>query len=313
MANLPRLGNKNKCINFVLLSTFRNFAPDFYNNKVKFAFNLVMKTMMKLRINQLMVPVCAIILFTACSTPQNVALFPEVSNGTTIAMAASKGIVLKANDKLSIVVNTKSAELNNALNMPVTNQIIGYNEVQSTNQSRATSGYTINPDGNIDFPLIGAVKAAGFTRSELASHLKNVLEEKSVAKDAVVTVEFLNVGFSVLGEVEEPGFYPFENDKTTLLQALGKAGDMTIYGNRNNVKVVRMNEGQQEVYVIDMLDTQKLMQSPAYILQQNDVVYVEPNNYRKRQSTANASEVTTASFWLSALSVLATFAMLVFK
>ena len=198
---------------------------------------------MKLRINQLIVPACAIILFAACSTPKDVALFPETSDGATYAITESKGITLKSNDKLSIVVNTKSAELNNALNMPVTNQIIGYNEVQSTNQSRATSGYTIDSDGNIDFPLIGAVKAAGFTRSELASHLKNVLQEKSVAKDAVVTVEFLNVGFSVLGEVEEPGFYPFENDKTTLLQALGKAGDMTIYGNRSNVKVVRMNGG----------------------------------------------------------------------
>lgn len=268
---------------------------------------------MKLRINDLIAPACAIILLTACSTPKNIALFPETSDGATYAITESKGITLKPNDKLSIVVNTKSAELNNALNMPVSTQIIGYSEVQSTNQSRATSGYTIDADGNIDFPLVGTVKAAGFTRSELASHLKTVLEEKNVAREAIVTVEFLNVGFSVLGEVEEPGFYPFENDKTTLLQALGKAGDMTIYGNRSSVKVIRMKDGQQEVFVIDMLDTKKLMQSPAYILQQNDVVYVEPNNYRKRQSTANASEVTTASFWLSALSVLATFAMLIFK
>jgi polysaccharide export outer membrane protein len=272
-----------------------------------------MKTMMKPRINHLIAPVCAIILFAACSTPKDVAYFPEISNGTTFNMTDSKGITLKSNDKLSIVVNTKSAELNNALNMPVSTQIIGYSEVQSTNQSRATSGYTIDADGNIDFPLIGMVKAAGFTRAELANSLKRTLEEKNVAKDAVVTVEFLNVGFSVLGEVEEPGFYPFENDKTTLLQALGKAGDMTIFGNRNNVKVVRMNGDQQEVFVVDMLNTKELMKSPAYILQQNDVVYVEPNNYRKRQSTANASEITTASFWLSALSVLATISMLIFK
>ena len=271
---------------------------------------------MKLRINQLIAPVCAIILFTACSTPKNIALFPEVSNGTSIAIAESNGIVLKPNDKLSIIVNTKSAELNNALNMPVSSQIIGYNEIQSTNQSRATSGYTIDANGNIDFPLIGTVKAGGFTRSELASSLKKILENRNVAKDAVVTVEFLNVGFSVLGEVTEPGFgfYPFENDKTTLLQALGKAGDMTIFGNRNNVKVVRLNErGQQEVFVVNMLNTKAMMQSPAYILQQNDVVYVEPNNYRKRQATANASEITKASFWLSAMSVLTTIAVLIFK
>ena len=269
---------------------------------------------MKLRINQLIAPVCAIMLFTACSTPKNIAYFPETSNGSTFNMADSRGITLKSNDKLSIIVNTKSAELNNALNMPVSSQIIGYSEVQSTNQSRATSGYTIDANGNIDFPLIGTVKAAGFTRAELANSLKKTLEEKNVAKDAVVTVEFLNVGFSVLGEVTEPGFYPFENDKTTLLQALGKAGDMTIFGSRNNVKVVRLNErGQQEVFVVNMLDTKAMMQSPAYILQQNDVVYVEPNDYRKRQATANASEITKASFWLSAMSVLATIAVLIFK
>ena len=179
---------------------------------------------MKLRINQLIAPVCAIILLTACSTPKNIALFPEVSNGTSIAIAESNGIVLKPNDKISIVVNTKSAELNNALNMPVSSQIIGYSEVQSTNQSRATSGYTIDANGNIDFPLIGMVKAAGFTRAELASSLKKILENRNVAKDAVVTVEFLNVGFSVLGEVTVPGFYPFENDKGSEVERKRSAG-----------------------------------------------------------------------------------------
>ena len=265
---------------------------------------------MKLRINQLIAPVCAIMLFTACSTPKNIALFPEVSNGTSIAIAESNGIVLKPNDKISIVVNTKSAELNNALNMPVSSQIIGYNEIQSTNQSRATSGYTIDANGNIDFPLIGTVKAGGFTRSELASSLKKILENRNVAKDAVVTVEFLNVGFSVLGEVTEPGFYPFENDKTTLLQALGKAGDMTIFGNRNNVKVVRMNErGQQEVFVVNMLNTKAMMQSPAYILQQNDVVYVEPNKVKSQN--AKVGQMTTLIF--SATSILISLTSLLYN
>jgi polysaccharide export outer membrane protein len=128
-----------------------------------------------------------------------------------------------------------------------------------------------------------------------------------------VTVEFQNIGFSVLGEVGAPGFYTFMNDKTTLLQALSRAGDMNLYGNRNNVKVIRMQDGQQQVYVVDMQNTDALMKSPAYILQQNDVVYVEPNNYRKRQATANASEVTKASFWLSAISAITTIAVLVFK
>ena len=268
---------------------------------------------MNKKLRKLIVPVCAVLVFASCTTPKNITYFNDVNNGATIAIAESKGITLKPNDKLSIIVNTKSAELNNVLNLPVTTQVIGTSEVQSLNQGQGTSGYTIDPDGNIDFPLIGKVKAAGCTRTELAAKLKELLEAKDAAKDAVVTIEFQNMGFSILGEVTTPGFYTFMNDKTTLLQALSQAGDMTLYGNRNSVKVIRMQDGQQQVYVVDMQNTDALMKSPAYILQQNDVVYVEPNNYRKRQATANASEVTKASFWLSAMSVLTTIAVLVFK
>ena len=119
--------------------------------------------------------------------------------------------------------------------------------------------------------------------------------------------------WTLIGEVKNPGFYAFDNDKTTLLQALGKAGDMTIYGDRNKVKVLRQQEdGQQQTYVLSMMDAEALAQSPAYILQQNDVVYVQPNNYRKRQA-ANANDTTTGSFWISAVSVLTTILVLIFK
>ena len=268
---------------------------------------------MNKKLRKLIVPVCAVMVFSACSTPKNIAYFTDVNNGATIAIAESKGITLRPSDKLSIVVNTKSAELNNVLNLPAITHVIGSSEALSLNQSQGMSGYTIDPDGNIDFPLIGKVKAAGYTRTELAAKLKELLETKDAAKDAVVTVEFLNIGFSILGEVNSPGFHAFINDKTTLLQGISRAGDLTLYGNRNNVKVIRTEDGKQQVYVVDIQNTEAMMKSPAYILQQNDVIYVEPNNYRKRQSTANASEVTTASFWLSAISAIATLAVLVFK
>lgn len=268
---------------------------------------------MNKKLRKLIVPVCAVLVFSSCSTPTNITYFNDVNNGATIAIAESKGITLRPSDKLSIVVNTKSAELNNILNLPAITQVIGSSEAMSLNQSQGMSGYTIDPDGNIDFPLIGKVKAAGYTRTELAAKLKELLEAKDAAKDAVVTVEFLNIGFSVLGEVNSPGFHAFINDKTTLLQGLSRAGDMNLYGNRNNVKVIRMQDGKQQVYVVDIQDTEGMMKSPAYILQQNDVIYVEPNDYRKRQATANASEVTKASFWLSAMSAIATLAVLVFK
>ena len=268
---------------------------------------------MNKKLRKLIVPVFAVMVFSACSTPKNIPYFTDVNNGATIAIAESKGITLRPSDKLSIVVNTKSAELNNVLNLPAITHVIGSSEALSLNQSQGMSGYTIDPDGNIDFPLIGKVKAAGYTRTELAAKLKELLETKDAAKDAVVTVEFLNIGFSILGEVNSPGFHAFINDKTTLLQGISRAGDLTLYGNRNNVKVIRTEDGKQQVYVVNILDTEAMMKSPAYILQQNDIIYVEPNNYRKRQSTANASEVTTASFWLSAISAIATLAVLVFK
>ena len=267
----------------------------------------------KMKIRNLLMAVCGAMILTSCFTPKTVAYFPELADGKTLALTETKGITLKPTDKLSIVVNTKSAELNNVLNLPVTSQIIGYSEMQSTNQSRGTSGYTIDPEGYIDFPLIGKVKAAGLTRAELAEHLKRTMEEKSVAKDAVVTVEYLNLGFSVIGEVKEPGFYQIESDRTTLMQALSRAGDMTIYGDRNKVKVLRINqEGKQDTYVLSMMDAEALMKSPAYIIQQNDVIYVTPNNYRKRQS-ANANDTTNGSFWISVVSVLTTIAVLLFK
>ena len=268
---------------------------------------------MNKKLRKLIVPVCAVMVFSACSTPKNIAYFTDVNNGATIAIAESKGITLRPSDKLSIVVNTKSAELNNVLNLPAITHVIGSSEALSLNQSQGISGYTIDPDGNIDFPLIGKVKAAGYTRTELAAKLKELLETKDAAKDAVVTVEFLNIGFSVLGEVNSPGFHSFINDKTTLLQGISRAGDLNLYGNRNNVKVIRTEDGKQQVYVVNILDTEAMMKSPAYILQQNDIIYVEPNDYRKRQATANASEVTKASFWLSAISAIATLSVLIFK
>lgn len=256
---------------------------------------------------------CLVLLLASCTTPKNVSYIPNWAEGESLITAEAKGIVLKPADRLSIIVNTKSAELNNVLNMPVTSQIIGYTEVQSISQSRGASGYTIDPEGYIDFPLVGKVKAAGLTRSGLAEHLKQTMQEKNVATDAVVTVEYINLGFSVLGDVLTPGFYQFSSDQLNVLQALSMAGDMNITGDREHVKVIRTDGDKQKVYVLNLQDPKALTSSPGYYLQQNDIVYVDPNDYKKRQATANASEITKASFWLSAISVLTTVAVLIFK
>ena len=134
-----------------------------------------------------------------------------------------------------------------------------------------------------------------------------------MAIDAVVTVEYMNLGYSVLGEVRNPGYFKFTTDKCDLLQALSRAGDLLVTGKRGNVKVIRTIGDKQETYVIDMQDQKAMVASPGYYIQQNDVIYVEPNDYKKRQATANANQFANPSFWLSAISVLTTIAVLIFK
>ena len=267
----------------------------------------------EMKIKNLLMVGCATLMLASCTTPRSITYFPDTQNGEVLTVNDVKGITLKPGDKLSIIVHTKSIELNNVLNMPVTSQVIGYQETQSLYQAQGTSGYTIDAEGNIDYPLIGTVKAEGKTRTELAAHLKQILTEKQVAVDAVVTVEYMNLGYAVLGEVRNPGYYKFTTDRCDILQALSRAGDLLITGKRQNVKVVRTIGDKQETYLIDLQDQKSMVTSPAYYLQQNDVVYVDPNDFRKRQATSNANQLTSASFWLSAISVLTTVSVLIFK
>jgi polysaccharide export outer membrane protein len=206
------------------------------------------------------------------------------------------------------MVTSKDPLMSNVFNKGFSSSTDG----EKVDANKIHVNYTVDNNGDIEIPSLGKVAVNGKSRLEAAQDIQNKLREE-LLKDATVTVEFVDLRFSVLGEVQAPGLYPFENDRTNVLQALGMAHDLNIYGRRDAIKVIRTEGGQQKTYVLNLLDTKQLTSSPAYYLQQNDIVYVEPNNYRKRQSSANATEITTASFWLSALSVLTTIAVLVFK
>ena len=127
------------------------------------------------------------------------------------------------------------------------------------------------------------------------------------------TIEYANLGFSVLGEVNRPGRYSFDRDHMTVLDAIGMAGDLTIQGERNNVLVIREVGGQRVNYRINLQSGREVMQSPAFYLQQNDVVYVTPNKFRSRQTTVNGNNVLSASFWISVASLLTSIAVLIVK
>ena len=151
------------------------------------------------------------------------------------------------------------------------------------------------------------------TREEVAAYIKKELQSHDLIKDPVVIVEYMNLSISVMGEVNRPGRYNIEKDELTILDALSQAGDLTIFGKREKVLVLRKENGKQRVYGINLCSGEHLYTSPVYYLQQNDVVYVEPNETKSRQSTVNGNNVRSTSFWISLASLLTSIAVLVAK
>lgn len=254
----------------------------------------------------------AAFLVCSCSTPRQISYFSDLRPGESeMSVTDPNEIRIQPKDELSILVNCQDQRLTNLFNLPVVSQQIG--QEGSTGTSRGLSGYTVNSDGNIDFPVIGEIHVQGMTREEVAAFIKEKIVSGEWAKDPVVTVKFLNLSVSVMGEVTNPGRYNIDKDNFTLLDALSMAGDLTIYGKREKVLVMRNENGVQRVYGVNLCSAGHLYSSPVYYLQQNDVVYVEPNDTKARQSTVNGNNVRSTSFWISLASLLTTIGVLVFK
>ena len=259
----------------------------------------------------------ALCLLAACSTSREVVYFQDLRPGESEQkIDASYELRLRPKDKISIIVNSRDPQLSNLFNLPYVSRQLGQTSAAGSSvggSSQGVSAYTLDYEGCVDFPVLGRLKLSGKTREEVAAYIKEELVSQNLVKDPVVTVEFVNLSISVLGEVNKPGRYLIERDKPTLLDALSMAGDLTIYGKRDKVLVLRSEEGVQRVYGVDLRSASYLYSSPVYYLQQNDVIYVEPNNVRARQSTVNGNNVRSTSFWLSLASFLTSIAVLVFN
>ncbi|WP_025069126.1 polysaccharide biosynthesis/export family protein [Bacteroides gallinarum] len=253
----------------------------------------------------------AIILLSSCGSMRNINYLEDLQAGDTTAIANIATIRVKTDDKLSIVINSRDPQMANLFNLPIVTYRVGQTNIAPSNQE--VSNYTVDSQGNIDFPVVGKIHVAGLSREEIAALVKSELITKNLVKDPVVTVEFTNHAISVLGEVNKPGRYGIDRDKITVLDALGMAGDLTIYGKREDILVLREEGGKQIPYKINLCSGRELLASPAYYLQQNDIVYVEPNNVRARQSTVNGNNVRSSSFWLSLASLLTTVIVLIVK
>lgn len=220
-------------------------------------------------------------------------------------------IKVEPGDKMSIVVKSKDPMLSELFNLPITTNRMGSNE--GVYAAEGMSTYTVGPEGTIDFPVIGEIKVEGMTRLEVAGFIKGELMGRNLVKDPVVTVELVNATYSVLGEVNRPGRFWMDHDNLNILQAITIAGDLNIQGRRENIKLMREEADGLHTYNLDMTNMQELTKSPAFYLKQGDIIYVEPNDVRKRQTTVNGNNVLSWSFWISAASLLTSIAVLIAK
>lgn len=255
--------------------------------------------------------VATLLMAASCATPANISYLQDIEPGVATELSPAAEIKIQPEDKISIVVNSKDPVLADMFNLPIISHRVGYSEMSSLNQSQQVSSYTVDAEGEIDFPILGKIKVGGLSRSEIATLIKDRLIGEQLINDPVVTVEFANLYVSVLGEVNKPGRYSIDRDRLSILDAIGMAGDLTIFGQRDKVLVLREENGKQVSYALDLTSANSLYSSPAFYLKQKDVVYIEPNDTRKRQSTVNGNNVRSTSFWVSLGSMLTSVAALI--
>lgn len=211
--------------------------------------------------------------------------------------------IIHNDDMLSIVVSATDPLTVAPFNLPIISYSSPGEEKLSTTPTMQP--YVVDINGEINFPIIGKIKIGGLKKSEAVALIKEKLQP--YLKDPIITIQFLNYKITILGEVQKPGTYTISNEHTSILQALGIAGDLTIYGRRDNVLLIREKEGGKKEYIRIDLTQADVLSSPFYYLQQNDVIYVEPNKTRINTVISSAAS-TNAAIYLSTVSSLASVA-----
>ncbi|HEX9511604.1 MAG TPA: polysaccharide biosynthesis/export family protein [Puia sp.] len=242
---------------------------------------------------------------TSCINSKKVVYFNNIQDTTLQAAGVSTESVIQKNDLLNITVSSLNPEASLIFNMP--NQANATNPL-STGTSGITGGsssqlvgYLVSEEGTIKFPIVGPLKVSGLTKKQLEQRIADTLAEKKLLIDPIVNVRFMNFRVTVLGEVGKPTTLNVANEKISILEALGLAGDLTIYGKRENVLLIREDGNKKIVKRLD-LTSERILTSPYYYLKTNDIIYVEPNT-AKIASTSRTQQLLP--ILLSALSFVA--------
>lgn len=223
-----------------------------------------------------------LLLSTSCVSQRKLSYLRDVTETSADSVnqtyTSLKENYITKGDLLSIFVNALDIQAVQAFNLPVANvQNLGSRQVSTNVSGGSLQGYWVDPDGNIDFPVLGKLHVEGLTTTMLKDTLTQLISRS--VKDPIININFMNFFVTVLGEVKNPGRHAVGSQGMTIFEALGLAGDLTIYGKRNNVLVSREVDGKMEFARLNLND-EAIFASPYYHVRQNDVIYVEPNNAR---------------------------------
>ena len=268
-------------------------------------------TIMLQRINmkKLLIPfvlMTIVLLLDACSSAKHVAYFQNIDS---TSLTASKGLYdarIMPKDLLTITVVTSDPSTSKPFNLSIQNTLGTDGRLGSTTGSLLQ--YLVNNDGDIDFPVVGTVHVAGLTKDQCEDLIKSKVKPYlAESENPVVTVSMSSYRVTVAGEVTSPKVVPVSTEKMSVLEALAQAGDLTIYGRRDNVLLIRENaDGQKEAHRLNLNDA-NIINSPYYYVQQNDYIYVEPNSVKAKNSAIGQS----TTLWFSFVSILTSVAALV--
>lgn len=238
------------------------------------------------------------LVFSSCANTKKIIYFNNVPNATFKGSGVEKQIPIEANDILSITISSANAEASQPFNLQNNNISRATTVTGSNNES---GGYLVGANGKVDLPILGSVQAAGLLKEQLKDNIVNLILSKKLLIDPIVDIRFLNYEVTVLGEVAKPTVITVPNEKISLLKALGLAGDLTIYGERENVLLIREENGEKITRHIN-LNSSDFFNSPYYYLQPNDVIYVQPNKQKAATAVRNPNILPII---FSALSVVA--------
>lgn len=278
---------------------------------------------MKLRyLSSILAAMTVLLLLTGCNTTRtSLPYFQDLNADHGTIPSGSYELTVVPDDELMIAVTAPDQEAAAQYNNPYQPMALtDFNEMGSVktnsvtrrNQNLVYQPYTVSPDGFINFPKLGKIHVAGLTLKQVAAYIEEKVAEKVI--DPMVTVELVNFHVAVMGEVNQPGAQLVNRERYSVLDALAEAGDLSAYGERSNVLLIREEDGQRQYHRLN-LNSKEVLESPYFYLQQNDVIYVEPNKIRQSNSRMDANKqynLSMTSVIVSAASVIATLAIALF-